>query len=82
MTHVAGKGDRYRKVEAEKFNSNWDNIFGRKNAEIEEEGLREPIRYQYTEGDRFTFGGYSYFQEGSVRYLEYSVQYHPPTEDN
>ena len=79
---MTGKGDKYRKVEWQKFETNYDRIFGKQNAQIEEEGLREPIRFQYTEGDRFTFGGHSYFQEGSVQYSEYSIQYHPPSEDN
>lgn len=31
MVYEAGKGDRYRKVDQEKFASNYDLIFGKKN---------------------------------------------------
>ena len=31
MVYDAGKGDRYRKVDSEKFANNYDLIFGKKN---------------------------------------------------
>ena len=31
MVYEAGKGDRYRKVDKEKFANNYDLIFGKKN---------------------------------------------------
>ena len=79
---MAGKGDCYRKVDKNKFNSNWDNIFGSKNAASKEERLREPIRYQYTESYGITDGGRSYFEERGVWDAEYIVQYVPPSENN
>jgi hypothetical protein len=34
---MAGKGDKYREVDRDKFNSNWDDIFGKNKEEIPEE---------------------------------------------
>ena len=79
---MTGKGSTYRKVKWQQFENNYDRIFGKQNETIEAPGPRESVRFEYTESDRTTFGGHSYFQEGSVRYSEYNVQYHPPSEDN
>ena len=37
MVYEAGKGDRYRKVDQEKFASNYDLIFGKKNEDSSSE---------------------------------------------
>ena len=80
---MAGKGDRYRKVKWQEFGNNYDKIFGRQDGTAsKEERSREPIRIEYTESDNPLEGGATYFQEGSMQYAEYSIQYSPPTENN
>ena len=81
---MAGKGSKARpiKVERKVFESNWDNIFGRKNEKIEEERPREFVRLEYSTSYRPTEWDFSDLQKGGVRYAEYSVQYHPPSENN
>ena len=83
MTHVAGKGDTYRKVKWQQFGNNYDRIFGRQDGtESKEERSREPQREQYIESYRPVKWEATHFQEGCVRYAEYSIQYHAPTTDN
>jgi len=74
------KGSRRRKAEVERkvFEDNWDRIYGK----VKKEGSRELNRLEYTESDNPLEGGAAYFKEGSMRYAEHIVQYHPPTEDN
>ena len=74
------KGSRRRKAEVERkvFEDNWDRIYGK----VKKEGSRELNRLQYTESNKSVECGSTNFQEGSLRYAEYRVQYHAPTEDN
>jgi len=71
------KGSKQRPTDKNKFDENWERIFGK----AKEERLREPIRHKYTESDKPSKWGYAYFKEGSLQPLEYSVQYNAPTED-
>ena len=73
------KGSRSRVENTRQFYENWENIFGTKS---KEERSREFIRIEYTESDNPLEGGATYFQEGGMQYAEYSIQYHPPTENN
>ena len=52
------------------------------NETSEKEGVREFIGLQYSESYRPTERYAPYFQEGCLRYVEYSIQYHAPTEDH
>ena len=79
---MSGKGDTYRKVEYQKYRNNYDKIFGRKNASSKKEGLREFIGLQHSESYRPAERQNAYFQEGSMRYAQYSIQYHAPTENH
>ena len=80
---MAGKGSRYRKVKWQEFGNNYDEIFGRQDGTpSKEERLREPERNEYIESYRFIEWKPTYFQEGRVRYVKYSIQYHPPTTDH
>lgn len=80
---MAGKGSRYRKVKWQEFGNNYDKIFGRQDGkEDKEKRPRESIRVEYTESDNPLEGGATYFQKGGMQYAEYSIQYHPPTENN
>ena len=79
---MTGKGDTYRKVKWQHFGNNYDKIFGKQDAESEKERPREPERKQYIESYKPVEWRPTYFQEGCVRYAEYSVQYHAPTTDN
>lgn len=79
---MAGKGDTYRKVKWQSFGNNYDRIFGRQNGTSKEERSRESEREQHSEGDRSVKCETTSFQEGSMRYAEYIVQYHAPTTDH
>ena len=80
---MAGKGSRYRKVKWQEFGNNYDKIFGRQDGTPrKEEGSREPIGIKHIESYRPIEWEATYFQEGCVRYAEYSVQYHAPTTDH
>ena len=48
----------------------------------EEEGLRESIRHQYSESYKPSKWGVPNYEERSLRDIEYSIQYNPPTENN
>ena len=74
------KGSRMRPCEVERkvFEDNWDRIY----AKTKEERPREPERLEYPESDNPLEGGATYFQEGSLQYAEYRIQYHAPTENN
>ena len=78
MIHVS-KGSRSRVENTRKFYENWEKIFG---TQDQKERPREPERKQYIESYRFVEWKPTYFQEGCVRYAEYSVQYHAPTENH
>lgn len=52
------------------------------NETSKEERPRESIRHQYSESDKLAERQNSDFQKGSVRYIEHSVQYYPPSENN
>ena len=73
------KGSKQRPTNTRKFYENWEKIFGTEN---QEERLREPEREQCIESYRFVEWKPTYFQEGCVRYAEYSVQYHAPPENH
>lgn len=73
------KGSRSRVENTRKFYDNWEKIFG---TQDQKERPREPEREQYIESYRFVEWKPTYFQEGCVRYAEYSVQYHAPTENH
>lgn len=73
------KGSRSRVENTTTFYENWEKIFG---TQSKEERLREPNRLEYRESDFSTERQATYFQEGSMQYAEYSIQYHPPSEDN
>ena len=47
-----------------------------------EERFRELIRHQYTESNRSSEWDLSNFEEGSLQYPEYSIQYNPPSENH
>lgn len=80
---MTGKGDTYRKVKWQQFGNNYDRIFGRQDGTTsKEERSREPERKQYIESYRPVEFGNAYFQEGCVRYAEYSIQYYAPTENH
>ena len=73
------KGSRSRVENTRKFYENWEKIFG---TEDQKERPREPERKQYIESYRFVEWKPTYFQEGCVRYAEYSIQYHAPPENH
>ena len=80
---MTGKGSTYRKVKWQEFGNNYDKIFGRQDGtSSKEERPRESEREQYIESYRPIEWKATHFQEGGMRYAEYSVQYHPPTTDN
>ena len=72
------KGSKQRPTDKKKFDENWERIFGKG----KEERLRELIRHEYTEGDKSSKWGYTYFKEGSLQPSEYSVQYNSSPEDH
>ena len=74
-----GKGSKRRNSNEELYADNWEKIFG---TQSKEERLREPERQQYIESYSFVECGNTYFQEGGMQYAEYSIQYHPPPENN
>ena len=76
---MAGKGSKQRPTDKNKFDNNWERIFGTKS---KEERLREPQREQYIESYNFVEWENTYFQEGCVRYAKYSIQYRPPSENH
>ena len=76
---MAGKGSKMRPTNKTKFDDNWERIFGKKS---KEERSREPERKQYIESYRLVDWKPTYFQEGCVRYAEYSIQYYAPTENH
>ena len=76
---MAGKGSKQRPTDKNKFDDNWERIFGTKS---KEERSREPERKQHIESYNFVEWGNTYFQEGCVRYAEYSIQYHAPPENH
>jgi len=76
---MAGKGDTYRKVDTQQFHKNWEHIFGTKS---KEERSRKSIGFQHTESNISFEWKATNFQEGSMQYAEYSIQYHAPTENN
>ena len=73
------KGSKQRPTNTRKFYENWEKIFG---TEDQKERLREPEREQYIESYRFVEWKPTYFQEGCVRYAEYSIQYNAPPENH
>ena len=73
------KGSKQRPTNTRKFYENWEKIFG---TEDQKERLREPERLEYRESDFSVESQATYFQEGGMQYAEYSIQYHPPSEDN
>ena len=78
MTLVS-KGSKQRPTDKTKFDQNWENIFGTKS---KEKRLRESIGVQHTESNFSFEWKATNFQEGSMQYAEYSVQYHAPTENH
>ena len=74
-----GKGSKRRNSNEEAYADNWEKIFG---TQSKEERLREPERLEYRESDFSVESQATYFQEGGMQYAEYSIQYHPPSEDN
>ena len=80
---MASKGSRYRKVKWQEFGNDHDKIFGAQDYESsKEERLREPERDQYIESYKSIECGTTDFQEGRLRYAEYSIQYNATTENN
>lgn len=73
------KGSRSRVENTRTFYENWEKIFG---TQSKEERLREPERLEYRESDFSVESQATYFQEGGMQYAEYSIQYHPPPENN
>ena len=73
------KGSRSRVSNTRQFYDNWEKIFG---TQDQKERPREPERKQYIESYNFVESGNTYFQEGCVRYAEYSIQYHAPPENH
>ena len=49
-TWHGGKGDKARKVDQEKFSSNWDAIFGKKEDKKEDKDLKFMTAEQYVDG--------------------------------
>lgn len=49
-TWHGGKGDKARKVDQEKFSSNWDAIFGKKEDKKEDSDLKFMTAEQYVDG--------------------------------
>ena len=49
-TWHGGKGDKARKVDQEKFSSNWDAIFGKKEDKEEDKDLKFMTSEQYVDG--------------------------------
>ena len=43
MTHEAGKGDKQRPTDMDKFNENFEKIFGSKPTEQQQESMRRQI---------------------------------------
>jgi len=76
---VAGKGSKQRPTDKTKFDHNWERIFGKTS---KKERPRKPERKQYIESYNFVEWENTYFQEGCVRYAEYSIQYHAPPENH
>ena len=76
---LVSKGSRSRVENTATFYENWEKIFG---TQSKEERLREPERLEYRESDFSVESQATYFQEGGMQYAEYSIQYHPPSEDN
>lgn len=78
------KGSRQRPIdpnlERKVFEDNWDRIFNGK--KIKEKRLRESERQQYIESYTPIEWKATHFQEGSLQYAEYSIQYHAPTTDH
>ena len=80
---MTGKGSTYRKVKWQEFGNNYDKIFGRQDGTpSKEERSREPERQQHIESYRFVEWKNTDFQKGCVRYAEYSIQYHAPSENH
>lgn len=75
---MVGKGSKQRPTDMNKFSANWEKVFGKS----KEERSREPERKQHIESYNFVEWENTYFQEGCVRYAEYSIQYHAPTENH
>ena len=73
------KGSRSRVENTRQFYENWEKIFG---TTSKEERPREPERKQYIESYNFVEWENTYFQEGCVRYAEYSIQYYAPPENH
>ena len=73
------KGSRSRVSNTRQFYENWEQIFGTKS---EEERLREFIGNEHTESNFSFEWKATNFQEGSMQYAEYSIQYHAPTTDH
>lgn len=73
------KGSKQRPTNTRIFYENWEKIFG---TQSKEKRLREPDRLEYRESDFSTERQATYFQEGSMQYAEYRIQYHAPPEDN
>jgi len=78
MIHVS-KGSRSRVENTRQFYENWEQIFGTKS---KEERPREFIGNEHTESNFSFEWKATNFQEGSMQYAEYSIQYHAPTENN
>ena len=76
---MTGKGDTYRKVDTQQFHKNWERIFG---TQSKKERPRELVGNEHTESNFSFEWKATNFQEGSVRYAEYSIQYHAPTTDH
>ena len=47
-----------------------------------EEGLGTAFGHEHQESNRTTSFGHSYYEEGSLRDIEYSLQHYPPHKDN
>ena len=73
------KGSRSRVENTRKFYENWEKIFG---TTSEEERSREFIGNEHTESNFSFEWKATNFQEGSMQYAEYSIQYHAPTTDH
>jgi len=50
--------------------------------ETKKERPRELIRHQYTESDKSSEWGFPNFQEGSLQYPKYSIQYNTASENH
>ena len=73
------KGSRSRVENTRQFYENWEHIFGTKS---KEERSREFIGNEHTESNFSFEWKATNFQEGSMQYAEYSIQYHAPTTDH